>query len=94
VPARSQGYDARFYDIELRDLEHRHRERLSVRDRALTEHELRRFRRCLAVVNPAGCAAFAGLADAPAGLLQLIKLRPTDKLKRDLREKMEVARRT
>lgn len=80
LPARAEGYDARFYDIEFRDLEHRYRERLSERDRALMEHELRRFRQYLAVVKPAGCPAFAGFADEPAGLLHLIKLRaPVEK---------------
>lgn len=80
VPARSEGYDARFYDIEFRDLEHRHRERLGERDRALMEHELRRLRQHLAVVRPAACAAFAGFADETAGLLRLVKLHaPTEK---------------
>jgi hypothetical protein len=80
LPARSEGYYARFYDIELRDLEHRYRERLGNRDRVLMEHELRRFRQYLAVVKPAGCPAFAGFADEPAGLLRLIKLRaPVEK---------------
>jgi hypothetical protein len=80
LPARSEGYDARFYDIELRELEHRYRNRLGERDRALMEHELRRFRQYLAVVKPAGCPAFAAFADEPADLLQLIKLRaPVEK---------------
>src|SRR5258708_4246737 len=80
LTARSEGYYARFYDIELRDLEHRYRERLGNRDRVLMEHELRRFRQYLAVVKPAGCPAFAGFADEPAGLLRLIKLRaPVEK---------------
>lgn len=80
LPARAEGYDARFYDIEFRDLEHRYRDRLSERDRALMEHELRRLRQYLAVVKSAGCPAFAGFADEPAGLLQLIKLRaPVEK---------------
>jgi hypothetical protein len=80
LPARSEGYDARFYDIEFRDLEHRYRDRLSEKDRALMEHELRRFRQHVAAVKPAGCPAFAGFADEPDGLLELIKLRaPVEK---------------
>ena len=80
LPTRSEGYDTRFYDIEFRDLERRYRDRLSERDRALMEHELRRFRQHLAAVKPAGYPALAGFADEPAGLLELIKLRaPVEK---------------
>ena len=77
LPARSEGYDARFYDIEFGDLLHRYRDRLSEKDRALMEHELRRLRNHLAVVRPAGCPAVAGFADDSAGVLELIKLRAT-----------------
>jgi len=80
LPARSEGYDARFYDIEFRDLEHQYRDRLGEKDRALMEHELRRFRQHVAIVKPAGCPAFVGFADEPDGLLELIKLRaPVEK---------------
>jgi hypothetical protein len=80
LPARSEGYDARFYEIEFRDLEHRYRDRLGERDRALIEHELRRFRQHLAIAKPSGCPAFAGFADEPEGVLELIKLRaPVEK---------------
>jgi hypothetical protein len=75
LPARAEGYDARFYDIEFRDLEHRYRNRLSDRDRVLMEQELRRLRQSLSVVKPAGVPALAGFADEPAGLLELIRLR-------------------
>jgi hypothetical protein len=79
LPARPEGYDARFYDIEFGDLLHRYRDRLSEKDRALLEHELRRLRNHVAVVRPAGCPALAGFADESAGLLELIKLRaPTE----------------
>ena len=44
LPARSEGYDARFYDIEFRDLLHRYNNRLSEKDRELMEYELRRLR--------------------------------------------------
>jgi hypothetical protein len=80
LPARSEGYDTRFYDIEFRDLEHRYRDRLGDKDRTLMEHELRRFRQHVAAVKPAGCPAFAGFADEPDGLLEIIKLRaPVEK---------------
>lgn len=79
LPARSEGYDARFYDIEFGDLMHRYRDRLGQKDRELMEHEIRRLRSYVAVVRPAGCPAFAGFSDEPAGLLELIKLRaPVD----------------
>ncbi len=74
LPARSEGYDARFYDIEFRDLLHRYQDRLSSKDRELMEYEMRRLRHHVAVVRPAGCPAFAGFADEPHGVLELIKL--------------------
>jgi hypothetical protein len=75
LPARSEGYDARFYDIEFRDLLHRYSDRLGPKDRELMEYELRRLRHHVAVVRPAGCPAFAGFADEPRGVLELVKLR-------------------
>src|SRR5438876_1194855 len=75
LPARSEGYDARFYDIEFRDLLHRYSDRLSAKDRELMEYEMRRLRHHVAVVRPAGCPAFAGFADEPQGVLEMIKLR-------------------
>ncbi|HSS62733.1 MAG TPA: hypothetical protein VLK30_14865 [Candidatus Limnocylindrales bacterium] len=75
LPARSEGYDARFYDIEFRDLLHRYSDRLAPKDRELMEYEMRRLRHHVAVVRPAGGPAFAGFADEPHGVLELIKLR-------------------
>src|SRR5882672_8442826 len=75
LPARSGGYDARFYDIEFRDLLHRYRDRLSEKDQELMDYEMRRLRHHVAVVRPAGCPAVAGFADEPHGVLELIKLR-------------------
>ena len=74
LPARSEGYDARFYDIEFRDLLHRYRDRLTAKDAELMEYEMRRLRHHVAVVRPAGCPAFAGFADEPHGVLELVKL--------------------
>src|SRR5215472_2512374 len=75
LPARSEGYDARFYDIEFRDLLHRYNSRLGPKDRELMEYEMRRLRHLVAAVRPAGCPAFAGFADEPHGVLELVKLR-------------------
>ena len=77
LPARAEGYDARFYDIEFGDLMHRYRGRLADKDRALMEHELPRLRTHIAVVRPAGCEAIAGFADEPARVLELVRLRAT-----------------
>ena len=84
LPARSEGYDARFYDIEFRDLLHRYKDRLSPKDRELMEHELRRLRNYVAVVRPAGVPGFAGFADEPRGVLELVKLRD------EVEERLEV----
>src|SRR5438270_12897564 len=75
LPARAEGYDARFYDIEFRDLLHRYRDRLTAKDVELMEYEMRRLRHHVAVVRPAGCPAIAGFADEPHGVLELVKLR-------------------
>ncbi len=75
LPARAEGYDARFYDIEFRDLLHRYGDRLSPKDRELMEYEMRRIRNHVAVVRPSGCPAFAGFGDEPNGVLDLVKLR-------------------
>jgi hypothetical protein len=75
LPARSEGYDPRFYDIEFRDLLHRFRDRLVEKDRELMEYEMRRIRNHVAVVRPAGAPAFAGFGDEPNGVLELVKLR-------------------
>src|SRR5256884_8631927 len=75
LPARSEGYDARFYDIEFRDLLHRYKDRLSPKDRELMDYEMRRLRHHVATVRPAACPAFAGFADEPNGVLELVKLR-------------------
>ena len=75
LPARSEGYDARFYDIEFRDLLHRYNTRLGPKDQELMEYEMRRLRHHVAAVRPAGCPAFAGFADEPHGVLELVKLR-------------------
>jgi len=77
LPARSEGYDARFYDIEFRDLMHRYMSRMSAKDRELMEYELRRLRHHVAVVRPAACPAFAGFADEPNGVIELVKLMDT-----------------
>jgi len=84
LPARPEGYDPRFYDIEFRDLLHRYNSRLSEKDRVLMEYELRRLRNHVAVVRPSGCPAFAGFADEPRGVLELIKLRT------EVEERLEV----
>ena len=84
LPARSEGYDARFYDIEFRDLLHRYQDRITAKDRELMEYEMRRLRYHVAVVRPAGCPAFAGFADEPHGVLELVKLPD------DTDERMEV----
>ncbi|MEO6798285.1 MAG: hypothetical protein ABI401_12625 [Candidatus Dormibacter sp.] len=77
LPARAEGYDTRFYDIEFGDLLHRYRDRLAEKDRSLMEHELRRLRTHLGFVRTAGCPALAGFADEPAGILEVVKLRAT-----------------
>lgn len=74
VPARSEGYDARYYDIVFGDLLHRYRERLGDAELDVMKNELPRLRAHLASVRPAGGAALAGFSEASCGLLELLKL--------------------
>jgi hypothetical protein len=74
MPVRAEGYDLRFYDIELGQLRRRYKDRLDDDEREVMERELKRIREHLEVVKPAGVPAMAGFADEPAGVLELIKL--------------------
>jgi hypothetical protein len=74
LPARAEGFDMRYYDIELGQLRRRYKERLDKEERAIMERELARLREHLEVVKPAGCPALAGFADEPVGLLDLVRL--------------------
>jgi hypothetical protein len=74
MPVRAEGYDVRFYDIEIGKLRRRYKDRVDGDEREVMERELARVREHLAAVRPAGCLAIAGFADEPAGLLELVKL--------------------
>lgn len=75
LPARMEGYDPRFYDVEFGDLVRRYKDRLADKDRVLMDHELRRVRNLVAMVRPAGCPAFGAFADEPRGVLELVPLK-------------------
>jgi hypothetical protein len=74
MPVRSEGFDGRFYDIEIGKLRRRYKDRLDDDEREIMERELARLREHLAVVKPAGCPAVVCFADEPAGVLELVKL--------------------
>jgi Bacterial archaeo-eukaryotic release factor family 10 len=74
LPARAEGFDMRYYDIELGQLRRRYEDRLDKEEREIMERELLRLREHLGVVKPAGCPALAGFGDEPVGLLELVKL--------------------
>jgi hypothetical protein len=74
MPVRAEGYDNRFYDIEIGKLKRRYKDRLDDEEREIMERELARLREHLAVVKPAGCPGVAGFADEAASLLELVKL--------------------
>ena len=74
LPARAEGYDARYYDIVFGDLRHRYRERLGDKDLAVMQRELPRLRSHLAELRPAHAAALAAFAETSTGLLEVIKL--------------------
>jgi hypothetical protein len=77
MPVRAEGYDLRFYDIELGQLRRRYQGRLDDDEREVMGRELKRLREHLEVMRPAGCPAMAWFGDEPAGVLELIKL-PTE----------------
>ncbi|MGA7913146.1 MAG: hypothetical protein WB682_05665 [Candidatus Dormiibacterota bacterium] len=74
LPARSEGYDSRHYDIELRELVKRYHDRLSEKERKVLNRELPRLRSHLAQMRPAACPALAAFADEEAGILDIIPL--------------------
>jgi hypothetical protein len=75
VPARAEGFDSHYYDLELGHLERQYRDRLSDHERQILDRELPRVRAHLEVIRPAGSPALAGFADEPNGVLELIGLR-------------------
>lgn len=75
LPARSDGYDERYYDIELRELVKRYLDRLSEKEQKVVGRELPRLRQRLAEMRPAACPAIAGFADGAAGILDILPLR-------------------
>ena len=74
LPARPDGYDARYYEIVLGDLRHRYRERLDPGDLSVMDRELPRVGEHLGRLRPTGASALACFAEAPAGLLEVFKL--------------------
>ena len=73
-PVRSQGYDAHFYEGELKRLKQKHWHKLSDKDREVVDNELPRVEAQLAIMRPAGCPFMAAFADEPKSLLRLIRL--------------------
>jgi hypothetical protein len=74
LPVRSEGFDARHYDLVIGHMVRRYRDRLDVEGREVMEREIIRVRAHLDLVRPAGSPALAAFADEPAGLLELIRL--------------------
>lgn len=74
-PARSEGYDSRHYEIELRELVKRYHDRLSDKELKVVDRELPRLRARLEDMRPAACPALAGFAEEASGTLDIIPLR-------------------
>jgi Bacterial archaeo-eukaryotic release factor family 10 len=74
VPAREEGYDARYYDIVFGDLRHRYRERLGERELEILARELPRLRSLVARERPARCRAIAAYGEASTGLCEAVAL--------------------
>lgn len=77
LPARENGYDARYYDIVFTDVRYRYRERLDEHELAILESELPRIRSHIDIVRPAACAAFAAFSEQERGVLELVTLPAT-----------------
>lgn len=71
---RSERYDPRFYEGELKRLAEKHMHKLSDKERAVVDLELPRIKAELAVLRPAGCPFMAAFSDSTKGLLRLIRL--------------------
>lgn len=74
LPMRSEGFDARRYDLVIGHLVRRYRDRLGDEGREVMEREMPRVRARLELVRPAGSPGLAAFADEQAGLLELIRL--------------------
>jgi hypothetical protein len=75
LPARIEGYDSRYYDIEFRELVKRYHGRLSEKELKVVDRELPRLRSRLEEMRPAACPALAGFANETAEILDIIPLR-------------------
>ena len=70
LPARSEGYDDRYYDILFGDLLHRYRERLGRKELEVLDAELPRLRAHTGILRPAGSAALGAFAQSAPDLLE------------------------
>lgn len=73
-PVRSDAYNARFYEGELKRLVDKHRHKLSDEDQKVVDRELPRVLAHLAVLRPVGFPFMAAFADEPKGVLTVIRL--------------------
>ncbi|HLJ19286.1 MAG TPA: hypothetical protein VKU84_03765 [Stellaceae bacterium] len=74
LPARSEGYDDRYYDILFGDVLHRYRERLGRKELAVLDAELPRLRAHIGILRPAGSAALGAFAQTAPDLLEIVAL--------------------
>ncbi len=71
---RPEGYDGKFYDMELKRLVQKHLHKLSDKDREVVEREMPRVKAQLEVVRPVAAPFMAAFADEHKGVLRLIRL--------------------
>jgi hypothetical protein len=74
LPVRKQGFDARPYEILLKQAEERYRPRLDKNQRKILDSELPRLRDHLNLIRPAGCPGVAMFGEEGVALLTLIRL--------------------
>ena len=74
LPARAEGFDTRFYDIEIGDLIHRYKDRMTEKDRALMDYDSPPGLTSRSCGQPVAPRSHASPTKA-ARVLQVVKLR-------------------
>src|ERR1051326_704277 len=74
LPIRSEGFEANFYDIQLRHGAGEIRDKLDHHQCEVLDRELPRFHDHLNLLRPAGCPGIAGFANESQGLLAVVRL--------------------
>ena len=74
LPIRAEGFEASYYDIQMKHMANEYRHKLEKDAAELLDAELGRFKTHLNLVRPAGCPAIAGFSNEAIALLAIVRL--------------------